>query len=233
MNTIGSRGPSLRGYQWRKVVLDLNAPPCEIIEQEGTSEQVGLKEVACQPVHPASPATIDVEVIDDDVTETSATAFAEAKNNSRRSSGRTVVDVDSASCLPLSGASKVGFTDSRWLKQSTSLGNGGWLTRSTNNNQNKHRRPPPSQTVINCDHYINLESTPQFIVKEILKPQPPPTFNCPICMGPLTEEMSTRCGHIFCKACIKAAIAVQRKCPTCRKKVTVKELFRVFLPSAS
>ncbi|KAB2075348.1 hypothetical protein ES319_A07G216700v1 [Gossypium barbadense] len=95
MNTIGSRGPSLRGYQWRKVVLDLNAPPCEIIEQEGTSEQVGLKEVACQPVHPASPATIDVEVIDDDVTETSATAFAEAKNNSRRSSGRTVVDVDS------------------------------------------------------------------------------------------------------------------------------------------
>ncbi|KAB2075350.1 hypothetical protein ES319_A07G216700v1 [Gossypium barbadense] len=138
MNTIGSRGPSLRGYQWRKVVLDLNAPPCEIIEQEGTSEQVGLKEVACQPVHPASPATIDVEVIDDDVTETSATAFAEAKNNSRRSSGRTVVDVDS-----------------------------GWLTRSTNNNQNKHRRPPPSQTVINCDHYINLESTPQFIERHV------------------------------------------------------------------
>ncbi|KAH1129077.1 hypothetical protein J1N35_000455 [Gossypium stocksii] len=204
MNTIESRGPSLRGYQWRKVVLDLNAPPCEIIEQEGTSEQVGLKEVACQTVHPASPAIIDVEVIDDDVTETSATAFAEAKNNSRRSSGRTVVDLGS-----------------------------GWLARSTNNNQNKHRRPPPSQTVINCDHYINLESTPQFIVKEILKPQPPPTFNCPICMGPLTEEMSTRCGHIFCKACIKAAIAVQKKCPTCRKKVTVKELFRVFLPSAS
>ncbi|TYI74841.1 hypothetical protein E1A91_D07G232600v1 [Gossypium mustelinum] len=203
MNTIESRGPSLRGYQWRKVVLDLNAPPCEIIEQEGTSEQVGLKEVACQPVHPASPATIDVEVIDDDVTESSATAFAEAKNNSRRSRGRIVVDLDS-----------------------------GWLTRSTNNNQNKHRRPPSSQTVINCDHYINLESTPQFTVKEILKPQPPPTFNCPICMGPLTEEMSTRCGHIFCKACIKAAIAVQRKCPTCRKKVTVKELFRVFLPSA-
>ncbi|MBA0822309.1 hypothetical protein Goarm_019117 [Gossypium armourianum] len=205
MNTIESRGPSLRGYQWRKVVLDLNAPPCEIIEQEGTSEQVGLKEVACQPVHPASPATIDVEVIDDDVTESSATAFAEAKNNSRRSSGRTVVDLDSgrdysrythfSGCLPLSGASKAGFTDSRWLKQSTSLGNGGslftslifqtldysmsevgvshisllpgWLTRSTNNNQNKHRRPPPSQTVINCDHYINLESTLQFTVRAL------------------------------------------------------------------
>ncbi|KAK4267602.1 hypothetical protein QN277_024358 [Acacia crassicarpa] len=66
-------------------------------------------------------------------------------------------------------------------------------------------------------------------------PEPPeePVFNCPICMEPLVEEMSTRCGHIFCKRCIKAAINAQGKCPTCRKKVNVKELIRVFLPSAS
>lgn len=65
-------------------------------------------------------------------------------------------------------------------------------------------------------------------------PEPPrdPVFNCPICMGPLVEEMSARCGHIFCKNCIKAAISAQRKCPTGRKKVTVKELIRVFLPTA-
>ncbi|MBA0560445.1 hypothetical protein Golob_017341, partial [Gossypium lobatum] len=106
----------------------------------------------------------------------------------------------------------------------------GWSARSSNNNQNRHRRLPPSSSI------INLEISPQSIVEEITKPQPPPkepTFNCPICMGPLTEEMSTRCGHIFCKACIKAAIATQAKCPTCRKRVTVKELIRVFLPSAS
>lgn len=66
------------------------------------------------------------------------------------------------------------------------------------------------------------------------KPPPPPkepTFGCPICMGPLNEEMSTKCGHIFCKACIKAAITAQGKCPTCRKRVYPKDLIRVFLPS--
>lgn len=66
-------------------------------------------------------------------------------------------------------------------------------------------------------------------------PSPPkePTFSCPICMGPLVEEMSTRCGHIFCKTCIKTAISTQSKCPTCRKNVTVRELIRIFLPSTS
>ncbi|KAK8717880.1 hypothetical protein V6N13_045133 [Hibiscus sabdariffa] len=131
-------------------MLDLNFPPSDIIEQEGTSQTVGLEVVAGHPVEAVPLDTIDVEAIEDDVIESSATAFAE--------------------------------------------------------------------------------------VKEIIKPQPPPrepTFNCTICMGSLTEETSTRCGHIFCKACIKAEIAAQGKCPTCRKRVTVKELIRVFLPSAS
>ncbi|KAG2280650.1 hypothetical protein Bca52824_051870 [Brassica carinata] len=52
---------------------------------------------------------------------------------------------------------------------------------------------------------------------------------------PFTEEMPTKCGHIFWKGCIKMAISRQNKCPTqgptCRKKVTAKELIRVFLPS--
>ncbi|TYG45272.1 hypothetical protein ES288_D11G160700v1 [Gossypium darwinii] len=198
MSTLEIRGPSLRGYRRRKAVLDLNVPPSEIREQEGTSQQAGYEDQTNQSIQTGPPATIDVEAIDDDVIESSARAFAEAQNNSRRSRGRTVVDVDSA--------------------------------RSSNNNQNRHRRLPPSSSI------INLEISPQSIVQEITKPQPPPkepTFNCPICMGPLTEEMSTRCGHIFCKACIKAAIATQAKCPTCRKRVTVKELIRVFLPSAS
>ncbi|KAE8730584.1 putative glutaredoxin-C14-like [Hibiscus syriacus] len=206
MNTIEMRGTPLRGYRRRKMVLDLNSPPYDIREQEGTSQQARLEEVTCHPIEPEPFDTIDVEAIEDDIIESSATAFAEAKNNSRRSR-RTVVDVDS-----------------------------GQPARSTTNNRNKRRRLPPSQTVINCDHYINLENTPQSIVKEIIKPQPlprEPTFNCPICMGLFTEEMSTRCGHIFCKACIKAALAVQGRCPTCRKKVTMKELIRVFLPSAS
>ncbi|KAI9110223.1 hypothetical protein K1719_018665 [Acacia pycnantha] len=70
-------------------------------------------------------------------------------------------------------------------------------------------------------------------VRKSSEPPEEPVFNCPICMDPLVEEMSTRCGHIFCKSCIKAAINAQGKCPTCRKKAKVKELIRVFLPSAS
>ncbi|KAE8685844.1 cell division control protein 45-like protein [Hibiscus syriacus] len=206
MNTIETGGTPLRGYRRRKMVLDLNSPPCDIREQGGTSQQPHLEEETSHPIEPVPPDAIDVEAIEDDVIESSATAFAEAKNN-LRSSRRTVVDVDS-----------------------------GQLAWSTTNYRNKRRRFLPSQTVINCDHYINLESTPQSIVKEIVKLQPPPrepSFSCPICMNSFTEEMSTRCGHIFCKACIKAALAVQGRCPTCRKKVTMKELIRVFLPSSS
>ncbi|CAA7050908.1 unnamed protein product [Microthlaspi erraticum] len=58
-----------------------------------------------------------------------------------------------------------------------------------------------------------------------------PKFNCPICMCPLTEEMTTKCGHIFCNKCIRSAISIQPNCPACRKKVTPKDLIRVFLPT--
>lgn len=69
-----------------------------------------------------------------------------------------------------------------------------------------------------------------------LPPPPPPkepTFTCPVCMGPLVEEMSTRCGHIFCKKCIRAAIAAQSKCPTCRRKISMKNTIRVYLPTTN
>uniref|UniRef100_A0A2N9J3D1 RING-type domain-containing protein n=1 Tax=Fagus sylvatica TaxID=28930 RepID=A0A2N9J3D1_FAGSY len=215
MSTRAAKGTHVRGYRRRKAVLDLdlnNAPPIENRDQEGTSTQVGRNEVqAGQVGQSVPPATIDVEAIDDDVIESSPTAFAQAKNNSRRNQGRTVVDVD--------------------LEE---------RTRATQNNRNKRRRVPPSPPIINCDLYINLESssnsTRESVIMQPPPPPPPPkepTFSCPICMGPLVEEMSTRCGHIFCKACIKTAISTQAKCPTCRKHVTVKELIRVFLPSTS
>ncbi|KAJ0253040.1 putative RING zinc finger [Hirschfeldia incana] len=97
---------------------------------------------------------------------------------------------------------------------------------------NKRRRvPPPNQPVIDCEHDVPVDDT--FSSSKAAVPPLPeePKFSCPICMCPFTEEMSTKCGHIFCKGCIKMAISRQNKCPTCRKKVTAKELIRVFLPS--
>ncbi|WVZ02291.1 hypothetical protein V8G54_023097 [Vigna mungo] len=103
------------------------------------------------------------------------------------------------------------------------------------------QQPPASQpTMIDVEDIDDdvVECTPGAFAesdsaKVLPEPRIEPVFNCPICMGPLAEEMSTRCGHIFCKNCIKAAISAQGKCPTCRKKITVKELIRVFLPSTS
>ncbi|KAF9688410.1 hypothetical protein SADUNF_Sadunf02G0194400 [Salix dunnii] len=121
--------PPLRGYRRRKTVLDLNAPPIEGRDDEGTSTTRIETPQGVQASHqrngqgPSLPPTIDVDAFDDDdddVIESSPRAFAQAKNNSRRA---VVVDVES----------------------------GGRLTH------NKRRRVPPSQTIINCDLYINLE----------------------------------------------------------------------------
>ncbi|XP_041027182.1 E3 ubiquitin-protein ligase RNF4 isoform X1 [Juglans microcarpa x Juglans regia] len=207
MSSRAARGAPVRGYRRRKTVLDLDlntAPPSDNRDLEGTSIQVEHNGIQGRS---ALPAMIDVEAIDDDVVESSPRAFAQAKNNSRRNGGRAVVDVDQEE-----------------------------RTRVAQNNRNKRRRDLPNQTIINCDLYINLESSSNSTRESVTKlPSPPkePTFTCPICMGPLVEEMSTRCGHIFCKTCIKTAMRTQSKCPTCRKHITAKELIRIFLPSTS
>ncbi|XP_019460802.1 PREDICTED: E3 ubiquitin-protein ligase RNF4-like isoform X2 [Lupinus angustifolius] len=156
------------------------------------------------------PVTIDLDSlddVDDDVLLSSPTTFAQAKTNSRRNRRRIIVDVD--------------------LEDRTGV---------TNNISNRRRRGSANQTIINCDHYVNLEdsssSTKENARKSSETPKDP-VFNCPICIGPLIEPVSTKCGHIFCNKCIRAAITVQAKCPTCRKKITVRELIRVFLPSTS
>ncbi|KAK7264150.1 hypothetical protein RJT34_31754 [Clitoria ternatea] len=211
MSSRTGKGPAVRSYRRRKagLDLDLNRPAGENREHEGPSTQPGPQLVqAVQLPQVMQPATIDVEAIDDDVVECSRSAFAEARNNSRRNRGRTIVDVD--------------------LEDQ--------VRATNNNNRNKRRRELANHTIINCDLYINLEGGNNSMRENVKKPPEAPkepVFSCPICMGPLVEEMSTRCGHIFCKNCIKAAITAQGKCPTCRKKITVKELIRVFLPSSS
>ncbi|KAK2992447.1 hypothetical protein RJ640_025409 [Escallonia rubra] len=201
-----------RNTRGRKNLLDVDlnvAPPNENGDQEGTSTRDGHSGI--QGRSSVHPPPIDVETLDDDVTISSPRAFAEAKNNSRRTRPRTlVVDVES---------------EERHSRFSPS-------------NRNKRRRTSANQTIINCDLYINLEGSSNSMrekVQKVASPPPPPppkepTFTCPICMGPLVEEMSTKCGHIFCKVCIKAAIAAQRKCPTCRRSLAPRDTIRVYLP---
>lgn len=59
---------------------------------------------------------------------------------------------------------------------------------------------------------------------------------CPICWDDeqtikrrKRKLMSTTCGHVFCDQCIRSAVQLQSKCPTCRKKLTLRQLHPIFL----
>lgn len=54
-------------------------------------------------------------------------------------------------------------------------------------------------------------------------------LRCVICMDTMKDETSTTCGHIFCQSCIQGAIKAQKKCPTCRKKLTMKNIHRIYI----
>lgn len=186
--------------------VDLNVvPPSENHGWEGTSTHIRSQHR--QDGTSMLDAPIDLEAYDDDdVIISSPRAFAEAKKNYRKNRGLPVVDVDAAEERP------------RQNNQTSCLSN---LTNA------------------NSGIYVNLEDSSNLTPKQgrsrTLPPPPPkePIFNCPICMGPFVESMSTKCGHIFCKLCIRNAIAAQNKCPTCRGKITLKNIFRIYLPSTN
>lgn len=71
MNTQEVRTP--RGNRRRKAVIDLNAIPGD---QEGTSASVRAPTVPTVP-YQSPPTMIDVDALEDDVIESSASAFAE------------------------------------------------------------------------------------------------------------------------------------------------------------
>lgn len=35
--------------------------------------------------------------------------------------------------------------------------------------------------------------------------------------------------HVFCDSCLRAAVKAQKRCPTCRKTIAVRQIHRVFL----
>ncbi|KAL9239133.1 hypothetical protein vseg_013482 [Gypsophila vaccaria] len=239
MSTRVSRCVPQRGAgpssQRKKIVLevDLNVPPPDYFHFNDVGPSTNAPIVpemrGSLLRHPPPPVTIDVESIDDDddVVLSSPRAFVEAKTNSRRSRSRNnVVDVESESS-----------------------------NREAASGRNKRHRVPANQPIINCESYVILETndftvdvrgrntaaqTRMFVAPPPQPPPPPPpppppepVFTCPVCMSPLEEEMTTKCGHIFCKACIKKAISVQGKCPTCRRKVAMKDTIRIYLPKTS
>lgn len=208
-----------RGFQRRKRVLDvdLNAvPSLENLDQEGTSTPVIVQDVppVGQRVASLTAETIEIDGLDDDddvVIISSPRALAQAKINSMRNRRQTVVvNVDS--------------------EENSS--------RIPPHNTYKRRKVPSYHSVINLEGYSNSKGDNDQCVTLIPPPPPPPPpqpkepiLSCPVCMCSFVEATSTKCGHIFCKACIKASIDAQHKCPTCRRKITnMKGTLRVYLP---
>ena len=58
---------------------------------------------------------------------------------------------------------------------------------------------------------------------------------CPICFEEMLgaehrEPVSTPCGHIFCKSCIKTALGTSySRCPVCQKTVILPTLRRLYI----
>ncbi|KAL5542681.1 hypothetical protein UlMin_010391 [Ulmus minor] len=158
----------------------------------------------------------DVEVIDDDVAIISSRIFAEAKSNSSRNV--EVRDVAEAVVEVTNNQADVSTSFTPFTPP-----------------RNKRRRLLRNQAVLNWEHYMNSEENREIQAKNdpAVPPSEAPSFNCPICISPMSEETSTKCGHIFCKKCIEAAIKVQHKCPTCRNKLRMKDIIRIYLPTST
>eukprot|EP00906_Rhabdomonas_costata_P026397 RCo037593 len=46
---------------------------------------------------------------------------------------------------------------------------------------------------------------------------------CSICLSPWVEPVQTPCEHVFCKACIAAALGMTQNCPQCRMLVSLPQ----------
>ncbi|KAJ6636037.1 E3 ubiquitin-protein ligase RNF4 [Pseudolycoriella hygida] len=72
-------------------------------------------------------------------------------------------------------------------------------------------------------------------------PAPPPTVpvekppekkfrhSCAICLDDVKSAHSTVCGHIYCGPCIKEAVKLFKKCPTCNKKLKTSNVHPIYL----
>ncbi|XP_010926747.1 uncharacterized protein [Elaeis guineensis] len=167
---------------------------------------------------------IDVEALEDDVEMfSSLRGFPQTRNRARRNQPVTVVLDEDLETRPRHSGVTIGEP----------------VTTLSLNTHNRRERIPTNMTIINCDLDLDPEeesdAKKRIVTKSNLEPEKvvakEPTFTCPVCMNPLVEASSTICGHIFCDCCIKASIKAQKKCPTCRRKLTMNNFHRVYLPT--
>jgi len=119
--------------------------------------------------------------------------------------------------------------DSVWLHITTSAGVGGWahtgfgkLTPITASiypagsaklkvvHQAAPVAPAPKQKRPSASEAEDLSRRFEQIKNEL---------QCDVCLGLVSEPVTTACGHTFCKECLQAWAAKKAKCPTCKSHV--------------
>ncbi|XP_052206589.1 E3 ubiquitin-protein ligase complex slx8-rfp subunit slx8-like isoform X2 [Diospyros lotus] len=201
--------------------IDLNNPPLPADgmvpggDPVDLSLSIGLpRESGLLPIR----TTTSFESVDDEVIICSPRSFAEARDKARRNR-REVEVIDAENIFQTDqSAGSVPITNKRCRRGSLEH-----TDANVNHPINSERNKKPES-----DHAAEDTEVPCIVVPFQKKPE----FKCPVCISPVVEETSTKCGHIFCKKCIHAAIAAQSKCPTCRRKLKVKDTIRIYLPAS-
>jgi len=98
---------------------------------------------------------------------------------------------------------------------------------SSSNSSSNSSSSSSSSSSSTDDTVSSLENDPDLDntkVIEMLKKK----LTCPICQDDIKEMASTKCGHIFCFPCIQECAKKMKKCATCRKKLTLNGIFRIY-----
>ena len=89
---------------------------------------------------------------------------------------------------------------------------------------NSHRRINPTSTEVTVSPSSQGVSAITATLNQSKDKPASPTVNitCPICLESIVnnQPVATRCGHLFCKACIETALKKGKKCPMCNSSLT-------------
>ena len=70
-----------------------------------------------------------------------------------------------------------------------------------------------------------LDDDSDYLAREVRKL----VLICPICCDIMQSATSTHCGHVFCEACLLAALNTVSQCPLCQNPMTVLQTHKVYL----